>query len=195
MQTLHLLLVILALSVSGCAQVIESRLSSATGSIQNENEQVIRIGTGVKRVLILVDLVNENETIKSESAGLGASFYNTLSRYGYEVKQFQPANQAERYQYLSKLETDIMRDPNILLVRLVPNSIEMLTKVTDSSFKLPKKMKFAVYAYVGTLRSPAYKYTGDWSYDGDFLYNALTPRVTERLIKAGYLAEKGSQKK
>lgn len=192
MQTLRILLIMLALSVSGCAQILDSRLSSATGSIQNENEQVVRAGTGVKRILILVDLVNENETIKTESAGLGVSFYNTLSRYGYEVKQFQPANQAERNQYLSKLETDIMRDPNLLVVRLVPNSIEMLTKVTDSSFKLPKKMKFAVYAYVGTLRSPAYMYTGDWSYDGDFLYNALTPKVTERLIKAGYLAGKSN---
>jgi hypothetical protein len=192
MQTLRILLIMLALSVSGCAQILDSRLSSATGSIQNENEQVVRAGIGVKRILILVDLVNESETIKSESARLGVSFYNTLSLYGYEVKQFQPVNQAERNQYLSKLETDIMRDPNLLVVRLVPSSIEMLTKVTDSSFKLPKKMKFAVYAYVGTLRSPAYMYTGDWSYDGDFLYNALTPKVTERLIKAGYLAGKSN---
>lgn len=190
MQTLRLLLIILALSVSGCAQINESRLSSATGSIQNENEQVIRVGTGVKRVLILVDLVNENETIKAASGVLGSSFYNTLSRDGYEVKQFQPANQAERNQYLPKLEADIMRDPSLLVVRLVPKSIDILTKVTDPTFKLPKKLKFVVYAYVGTLRSPAYMYTGDWNYDGDFLYNALTPTVTGRLVKAGYLAKK-----
>lgn len=191
MQTFRISLLVLAFSMTGCAQVIQARLSSARGSIENESEQSFRAGVNTKRILLLADLVDQNESIKSASGNFSSTFYNTLNSYGYVVKQFQPRSQAERDQYLAKLEADLVRDPGLLVVRLIPKTMGVLTKVKDPTFKVPKNMEFAVHAFVGTLRSPAYVYAGNWTYHGDFYFNGLAPIVTEHLIKAGYLAKKG----
>ena len=190
MQALRILFILLVLSVTGCAQIIQSRLSSARGTIYNEKEQLQVSGKGASRVFILADLMNEEESIKSENNNLSSSLYNTLSKLNYPVRQFEPESKAELNQYLPKLEAELKRDPSLLVVRLIPKSMRVKTEINKKSVSVPQSMNFVVYAYTGTLRSPAYVYTGDWLYEGDFYLNAMGPAITERLIKAGYLAKK-----
>ena len=190
MQALRILFILLVLSVAGCAQIIQSQLSSARGTIYNEKEQLQVSGKGASRVFILADLMNEEESIKSENNNLSSSLYNTLSKLNYPVRQFEPESQAELNQYLPKLEAELRRDPSLLVVRLIPKSMRVKTDINKQSVSVPQSMNFVVYAYAGTLRSPAYIYTGDLLYEGDFYFNAMGSAITERLIKAGYLAKK-----
>lgn len=194
MHILRIAFLLLAVSLAGCAQVIQARLSSAHGSIDNESEHSFRVGTGTKRIMVLADLFDQDESIKSANRGFSSTLYNTLSGYGYAVKQFQPSSKAERDQYLAKLEADMARDPGLLVVRMVPKAMIVQSRVNEpSAHKVPKTMEFAANAYVGTLRSPAFAYSGKWTYDGDFYFNSLAPMVTEHLIKAGYLAQRSKQ--
>ena len=178
--------------LASCGSIVKARQESARGTITNEREKTYGAGVQGKTVFIVVNAIENEKAIRDASDSFGSALYQYLRERGYDAKQFAPENKEKLTRYMAKIQKDMERDPSMLVLQFIPRVVQIETTELKSGRKTttPAKIDIYVGAYQKTLASPAYTYSGDWSYNSDSRFNVLTESVVSHLIKAGFLLDR-----